>query len=230
MLSAQLDLVPWKGESPRSDRFPAAGKVLFVSASGDGPWLAPLRASLEGEGRLWAPELTTVAVPGADSVANPWAFRPDLHAPLRWGDPARDIRGLGDLADAPSEVSGVVFDRILGSLDGQCARTLLAQVAELMTPEAPWLALDRNGRYLGQVIRSLRQSDEERGEGKGTWLSAQEYRRLLEVAGFGISAAWGLTESTGMGKRLRASMPGATGWPWLVLEGRRVGGGIPRPG
>lgn len=221
MLSARLDLKPWKGAPPSAERFAGELPVLWLGDPGCGAWLQPLREELVRRGRLWAPALTSVAVPGADSVANPWAFRPDTHAPLRWGEPGRDIRDISGAPGAPEALAGVVFDGVLGGLSSQPARTLLAQVSGLLPDDAAWLALDRNGRYLGQVVRSLRQSDDERGEGRGTSRSAQEFRRLLEVAGLGISGAWGLKQ--GSGGRLRAAVPGDAGWPLLMLEGRRVG-------
>ena len=53
-----------------------------------------LKAELEAAGRLWTEELHAIAVPGPPATGNPFSFRPDLQAPLRWGDPALDRRQL----------------------------------------------------------------------------------------------------------------------------------------
>ncbi len=163
-----------------------------------------------------------IAVPGPPKTGNPFSFRPDRQAPLRWGDPALDRRTLGELPGAPERFGGLVLVDVIGALASQPARTLLAQLAERLEVGAPWLLLDRNGRYLPEVARHLRRAEDERGEGRGTVRTAEELRRLLEPVGLGLEAAHALSTG-GRGRRLlRRAVGGDGGAPWLVLRGRRA--------
>jgi len=166
--------------------------------------------------------MSTHRVPTAGSRGNPWSHRPDDYAPLRWGLPEEDIRELAGVADRPSSLAGVVVDGLLDGLGSQETRTLLGQVAGVLGADRPWLLCERNGASVREVVRNLRRSDAERGEGRETVRTSQELRRFLEVAGLGVSGAWGV--SSERGRSLRRLVPGGGGWPLLVLEGRRVGG------
>jgi len=220
MCSARLPLSSWAGPCPADSYFSVEGSVLWLTKS-DGPtWLSPLRDGLGAAGRLWAPAVTAQPVPGPASRSNPWAFRPDDYAPLRWGVPEEDIRDISQLPRQPQAVAGLVVDGLLGGLSSQPARTLLKQVALLLPRDAPWLLFDRNGGSAVEIARNFRRSDEERGEGKSTARSAQELRRLLEVAGLGVTAAWGV--ATRPGRRFRSLVPGGAAWPFLFIEGRGV--------
>jgi hypothetical protein len=219
--SASLPLRPWVGAKPSGEYFSTEAPVLWLGGANVPNWLQDLQRELTQAGRLWCPALSTHRVPGAGSQGNPWAFRPDDYAPLRWGPPEEDIRDLMDVRDRPESISGLVLDGLLDGLGGQETRTLLTQAAALMGSGTPWLLLARNGGSVGEVAKNLRRADTDRGEGKETVRSAQEIRRFVEVAGLGVSAAWGL--SSGRRRSLRRLLPGGSGWPLLLLEGRRVG-------
>jgi len=210
-----LPLPPWSGGPPDVGSL-GPGVVLWLGPGGRDGWLGGLEAALAG--RLWSPTLSTVSVPRASADPNPWLFRPDAHPPLRWGDPLDDVRSLDAVPDRPAEVGAVVFAAALAGLGGAEARVLLAQVAEVLPAEAPWLLLERNGAHAPEVVRNLLRDRDERGEGKATLRSGPELRRLLEVAGFGITEAWSLA---GPGRRARVLAAAGTA-AWLVLRGRRI--------
>jgi hypothetical protein len=197
--------------------FPGEGPVLWLGSAAP---LAPLRAELEAAGRLWTADVSAVAVPGPPPGTNPFSHRPDRHAPLRWGPPGDDRRTLDEIG-APEAFDGAVFAAVLGGLGAQAARTLLTQVAGRLASGVPWLLVDRNGRYLPEVVRNLRRSEDERGEGRGTVRTVEELRRLLEPPGFGVGRARGLAPR----RRDRAAMRlfGADGAAmWLVVSGERI--------
>ena len=220
MRNGRLRIEPWRGPPPDAARF-AEGPVLHLGGGGNDDWLAPLRADLEAAGRLFSPALSTLAGPGPDPDRNPWAFRPDDFAPLRWGDPAEDVRELGALSGSPETLHGVVVDSVLQGLAAQPARMLLKQVGERLVCGAPWILLERNGASLPEVARSLRRSPGERGEGRSTLRSASELRRLVEVVGLGIEAVHGLGPPGIAGRVLRRAGAGAAA-PWLLFVGRRA--------
>jgi hypothetical protein len=160
--------------------------------------------------------MSVLRVPGP-GVRDAFTFKPDAHPPLRWGRVEADVRTLARVVDRPkSELGAVVFDGIFAGLGQQGARTLLTQVAELLPVDGRWLLVERNGRYLPEVVRHLRRADSERKEGAAMVRTAEELRRLLEVAGFGIEAALGLP-----GGRLRARLLGDGGHASVYLRGRR---------
>lgn len=196
-------------------RFPGAGPVAWL---GEAPGLRTLRRALES--RLWTATPVPVPVPGPPAGTNPFSHRPDRHAALRWGDPAADLRTLDEFG-APAQFDGLVLADTLGALPSQAARTLLTQLAGRLPAGAPWLLVDRNGRFAPEVLANLRRPESERGEGRGTVRTVEELRRLLEPAGFGIEGARGL--SGGRRARLlqRTLGPDATSM-WLVVEGRRL--------
>jgi hypothetical protein len=220
MCPARLPLSPWSGPCPSASYFFAEGAVLWLGNSRGQTWLSPLREELEVAGRLWAPTVTTQPVPRPGSGSNPWAFRPDDYAPLRWGVPDEDTRDVAELPGRPRALSGLVVDGLLGGLGSQPARTLLGQVAGLLASDAPWLLFDRNGGSATEIVRNFRRSEDERGEGRSTARNAQELRRLLEVAGLGVTAAWGVAPRPG--RRLRGLVPAGAAWPFLFIEGRGV--------
>ena len=208
-----LKLQPWTGGPPPAAALPAEGAVLWLERLSDGgavrrggpgareipadgrradglAWLDPLAAGL-GSDRLWSPPLSVVPVPGPEP-RNAFTFDPDAHPPLRWGRVQADVRDLADLPDRPRPVVAVVFEGVFEGLGQQAARTLLAQARAVLPEDAPWLLVERNGRALGEVVRHLRRPDADRGEAAGTVRSPEELRRLLEVAGFGITGAHGL--------------------------------------
>ena len=202
---------------PRAAWFAGQGPVLWL---GDLEPLAALRAELSAAGRIWTHAVSAVPVPGPPPNTNPFSHRPDRHAPLRWGPPRDDRRTL-DEAGAPPSFDGAVLADTLGGLAAQAARTLLAQVAERLPSGARWLLLDRNGRYLPEVLRNLRRPAEQRGEGRGTVRTVEELRRLLEPAGFGIAQARSLSP-----RRRDRALQGALGADvcsrWLLVTGERL--------
>lgn len=202
---------------PASSWFAGEGPVLWL---GEVAPLASLRADLCRAGRLWTDALHAVPVPGPRPGSNPFSHRPDRHAPIRWGATRHDRRTL-DEASAPPWLDGVVLADLLGGLPAQAARTLLTQIAERLPSGAPWLLVDRNGRYLPEVVRNLRRADEHRGEGRGTVRTVEELRRLLEPAGFGIVRARSLR--LGLRDRvLQRALGPDGGAEWLVVTGQRL--------
>ncbi len=222
MTSPKLTLPLWSGAAPGLDGFPGDDPVLWVGAGARAGWLDGLRGELQRAGRLFAPALTDVQVPRARLDTRPWAFRPDDHASLRWGDPGADVREISRVPGCPEAFGGLVLEDFLGSLASHPARALMSQAVERLAPGSPWLLVDRNGRYLPQVVRSLRQPDSERGEGKGTWRTAEELRRLVEVVGLGITGSFSLSEVGKRGRLARLALGGTGGAAWLVLVGRRA--------
>jgi len=208
----RLKLEPWTSRPPGPDSLRTDASVLWL---GGGPWLRPLRDELGP--RAWAPELSLVPVPGP-GVRDAFTFKPDAHPPLRWGRAEADVRTLARIQGRPEALGAVVFDEIFAGLGQQGARTLLTQVAEVVPEGAVWLLVERNGRYLPEVWRHLRRSDADRRESSGMVRSAEELRRLLEVAGCGIEQAFGIP-----GGRLRARLPSEGGHARLLLRGRRYG-------
>lgn len=214
-----MKLIPWTGGPPEDAGFVGDGPVLWLGPSGRAGWLEGLRTAL-GD-RVWAPAMSVVSVPRLEVDRNPWAFRPDDHPPLRWGDPAADVRTLADVAGRPDHLGGVVLDGALDGLGAQAARALLSQVAELLPSGAGWLLVERNGRFLPEVVRNVRRPDSERGEGRSTVRTAEEIRRLVEVAGLGIVDAWGVPPEGRRG-RLAVAVAGDVGAAWVMLRGRRA--------
>jgi len=222
MTSPKLTLPLWSGAAPNLEAFPGDGPVLWVGSGACSGWLDGLRGELDQAGRLFAPALTAVQVPRARLDSRPWAFRPDDHASLRWGDPAADVREIARVPGCPESFGGLVLEHSLGSLASHPARALMSQAAERLAPDSPWLLVDRNGRYLPQVVRSLRQPESERGEGRGTWRTAEELRRLVEVVGLGITGSFSLPEVGKRGRLARLALGGTGGAAWLALLGRRA--------
>ncbi len=211
----RLPLAASNAPLPDAGWFAAPGRVLWL---GEAAALGPLRDGLGA--RLWSAPVIPVDVPGPPPGTNPFSHRPDRHAPLRWGRPGDDLRTL-DEAGAPARFDGVVFADVLGALPAQAARTLLTQVAARLVPGARWLLLDRNGRYVPEVLRHLRRPDAQRGEGRGTVRSVEELRRLLEPAGFGIAQA----RSFALRRRDRAlqrAFGADAASKWLVVTGERL--------
>lgn len=206
----RLKLKRWTSGPPGPDSLRTDDDVLWL---GGGAFLRPLRDALGS--RAWAPELSVVKVPGP-TTRDAFTFKPDAHPPLRWGRVQADVRSLARVADKPPTLGAVVFDTIFAGLGQQGARTLLTQVAEVVPEGGCWLLLERNGRYLPEIVRHFRRDDAERSEAAGTVRSGEELRRLLEVAGFGIEDAWGIP-----GGRLRARLPSDGGHAWVLLRGRR---------
>jgi hypothetical protein len=202
---------------PTAAYFRGTSPILWVGAP---DLLSALHRDLGLQDRIWTLPVSPVAVPGPPPGTNPFSHRPDRQAPLRWGTPSDDVRTLGE-AGAPDLFGGAVFAGALGPLGGQAARTLLTQAAEHLPSGAPWLVIDRNGRYAPEVVRNLRRPDSERGEGKGTVRTVEELRRLLEPAGFGISSAHALG-----GRRRDRLLQRAFGSDaasmWFVLTGERL--------
>jgi len=181
-------------------------------------WAAPLAAAL-GDRRLTL-TATAVATPGPEPGRNPWAHRPDRHAALRWGALADDRRTLDEVPDLPAQFAGLVFVDVLGALPSASLRALLSQSAARLPAGAPWLVVDRNGRYLRAVLANLRADEAGRGEARGTWRTAEELRRFLEVEGLGIESAEALASGRGRlaGRVLGAGSTAAR----LVLRGRKA--------
>jgi hypothetical protein len=197
--------------------------VLWIGRGAAHPWLAPLRATLREAGRIWAPELQVLSVPTAASARNPWTFKPDQRAPLRWSMGGVECTDLAELRPADASADGLVLDGVLAGLGAQAARTMLQQCAALLAPDAPWLLLEPNGRFLPAVVANLRRPEAERGEGRGTLRAVEELRRLLEPAGLGLERACALPAGRGrLARAARGLLGRDLAAPWLVVLGRRI--------
>jgi hypothetical protein len=184
--------------------------VLWIGRPDAPDWLDPLHASLTAEGRLWAVEPRFVAT-STEPPGNPWAWRPHEASPVRWDDAGCDR--LEDLPGRPERFDGFVSAGALNCLGDHAARALLIQISPLLSTDAPFLAVELNGRYLGAVVRSFK--------GEGTVRSVEELRRLLEVSGFGLEGAFGVPGAQGARSLLgRASVD--AGAQWMAIRGRRA--------
>ncbi len=207
----RLHLDPWPGGDPSVEIFVGDAPVLWLGGDGADEaeaWLAPLRRELEGERRLFAAAPRFLATP-TEPPGNPWAWRPHEASPLRWDDEGCDR--LEDLPGRPERFGGLVLAGALTLRDDFSVRALLIQIAPLLAEDAPFLAVERNGRYVGAVMRSFR--------AETTVRSVEELRRLLEVSGLGLEGAFGVPGS-GRGLLRRASAD--AGARWLAIRGRRA--------
>ncbi len=201
---------------PTAAWLPGRGPVLWLGEPGP---LSALHRDLQAAGRIWTAEVSAVPVPGPPPGTNPFSHRPDRHAALRWGPPSQDRRSLQEVG-APACFDGLVLVDCLGPLPAQAARTLLVQAAAHLPVGAPWMLLDRNGRYGPEVLRNLRRPDEERGEGKGTVRTVEELRRLLEPAGFGVARARALAPRR-RDRLLQRALGADVASEWLLVRGER---------
>lgn len=227
MTRAGLSLASWQGPAPGEGVFPGGDPVLWLAQGSGASWLAPLKAGLEAAGRLWEPQVRMVAVSDPLPGRSPWAWRPDRELPTRWseGDPV-DQDGLlehrlADLSGRPATLAGAVLDRVLGPLGSQPARVLCEQTAEVLVEDRPYLLLEANGASMGHVLRGLRGGKRKQGSGPGLVRTVGELRRILELAGLGISRA-SVLPASGLGGRLAAGALGSAASPWLVVEGRKI--------
>ena len=212
----RLSLQPWGSSPPAADAFEGAAPVLWLS--GDEPseadaWLEGLRGGLEAAGRLWLARPRFVPTP-EQPPGNPWAWRPHEASPVRWD--AAGCDRLEDLPGRPDRFDGLVLASALTARDDFSARALLIQITPLLAADAPFLAVERNGRSLGAVVRSFR------GDGP-TVRSVEELRRLLEVSGLGLEGAFAVPDRGGsVGRRLARRVSSDNGARWVAIRGRRA--------
>ena len=210
----RLALAPWPGPAPAADSFLSDGPVLWLVGAGAAPaedWLADLRRELDLAGRLWTAAPRFVAS-DFQPPGNPWAWRPHEQSPIRWD--AAGCDRLEHLPGRPRRFGGFVSAGALTSLDDHALRALLIQVAPLLETEGPFVAVERNGRYLGAVVRALR--------GEGQVRSAEELRRLLEVGGLGLEGVYGVPETAGAARGLLRRASPDSGSRWMAIRGRRA--------
>jgi hypothetical protein len=177
-------------------------------------WLAGLRGSLQSAGRLWVAEPRFIAAP-TEPPGNPWAWRPHDQSPLRWD--AAGCERLDELPGRPERFGGLVLAGALTPRNDFTVRALLIQIVPLLEEDAPFIAVERNGRYAGAVVRSLRGTD------GPTVRSVEELRRLLEVSGLGLEAVFAMPErGGGVARRLVRRASSEAGARWMVVCGRRA--------
>lgn len=220
----RLPLQPWTEGAPTAP--PGDGAVLWLEPRPPPPavasFVAPLRDALGP--RRWSPQLRTVPLAGPPPGRNPWAHRQDRQQPLRWG-PGDGDEGAVELADVVEErapLDGLVLVGACVGRTDQELRTLLRQVVPLLRPEAPWLAIEPNGRALQQIARNLATADTERGEGRGTVRSVEELRRLLETGGLGLAGAWALPAGRRRDRLARSLLGADATAEWMIVRGRAI--------
>lgn len=196
--------------APWTAAFAGAAPVLWLGMGAPPGWDGGLGRRLAEEQRRWSPTMQAVPVPGPSSVANPWAFRADRQAALRWGELAADLRTLDELG-GPPVLGGLVLEDVLSRLGSAGRRALLTQAAARMPPGTPFAVVERNGRSARHVARRLRGGEAEPA------LAAEELRRPLEVVGLGIEQAGALPSG-----RLRALLGPDLGARWWLITGRRA--------
>jgi len=174
-------------------------------------WLAGLRAELAAAERLFLASPRFLPTP-KEPPGNPWAWRPHDASPLRWDDAG--CERLEELPGRPERFGGLVLAGALTARDDFSVRALLIQIAPVLAEDAPFLAVERNGRYVGAVVRSLR--------GTGTVRSVEELRRLLEVSGLGLEGAFALPGDGGAARGLLRRASSDAGARWMAIRGRRA--------
>lgn len=221
----RLPLRRWSGGPLAAGDLPGSGAVLWLDGPDSeevAPFVAPLRRALGA--RVWSPAVRTVPLAGPSPGRSPWAHRQDRQAPLRWGagDGDEGAIDIETLLGERGPLDGLVLVAACAGRTDQQLRTLLRQVVALLRSEAPWILVEPNGRAWFRIVRSLRASEGQRGEGRGTVRSIEELRRLLETGGLGLEGAWAVPP-----RRRRDAVVGrllgqdvAAGW--MLARGARI--------
>lgn len=121
-----------------------------------------------------------------------------LSGPLDAQLDAIEANGAEDCHEGMANRAGAMVDHCFVALDDAGARALLRWLSLRLAVGAPLWVVEPNGARPAAILRGLRGG----GEGAGTVRTATELRRLLEVQGFGIEAAWALP-TAGAGGMIR---------------------------
>jgi len=228
MARPALPLSSWRGPPPDAGYFGNEGVVLWLGPGPESsPWLGALKQALRAADRLWEPACSIVAVSDPLPGRSPWAWRPDRELPTRWSGEEREPSAgtlehrLKDLPGCPESLAGVVLDGMLEPLGSQAARVVCEQTAAVLAEDCPYLLLEPNGGSLRQVLGGFRRDGGPVGARPGNARTAEELRRLLELAGLGISRVCVLP-SRGLMGRVGSKVLRRAASPWLIVEGRRI--------